>query len=71
MGGKLMIPRLRDHSFHWFYNVFRFTVFLLFSALFDTGPRMLRSWEKLVFYWFYKGSLADPREPGWGELQPT
>ena len=30
---------------------------------------MLRSWEKLVFYWFYKDSLADPRVPGWGVQQ--
>ena len=30
---------------------------------------MLRSWEKFVFYWFYKDSLADPRVPGWGVQQ--
>ena len=40
------------------------------GALLHTGPHMWRSWGNLVFHWFYKDSLADPRVPGWGVQQP-
>ena len=54
-----------------FIRFFVSPCFCSVGALLHTGPRMLRSWEKLVFYWFYKDFLADPRVPGWGEQQPS
>ena len=69
---------LDDNVSTWWLNSFVFVRFIRYfisqcfrsvGALWHTGPRMLRSWGQLVFYWFYKDPLVDPSVPAWGVQQ--